>query len=372
MLKLSRRAQSIIDRVEAGRTIFTEDVSTEKRALAALRRHPRDILKMQNVLGVAYGYLSGDDVDKGKPDPIVYVTKKVPLSHLKKPDQVPKTVKVGRLRMTIRVLAIGGVEQVCNPGDRTPQRTAHNPYQPGCVIADLLPPNNTPVQLGTGGCCVRKSGDPAAPIFLLTASHVIPANHNVGHPGNQAIGSWVADAAGGYDACLCEVSPAIAPIKCLGHPNQAQRPPLGAIVKKSGAGTGVTVSRVLQMPNLPGHVGTTVAIENAKPLLPPPAPQNPVPFLTHSDSGSVTMMGWPWFDLGPVTEAKIHARVAGHPPNVANHLTWMLRAQFFNAVVSLNYGQSNLGAPNGLPFLGFGHLASEVLGRFTDPMEIVS
>jgi hypothetical protein len=327
---------------------------------------------MRNVLGVAYGYLSGDDVDKGKPGPIVYVTKKVPLSPLKKPDQIPKTVMVGLSRKKIRVLAIGGVEQVCNPGDHTPQRTAHNPYQPGCVIADLAPPNNTPVQLGTGRCCVRKKGDPAAPIFLLTASHVIPANHSVGHPRNQAIGSWVADANGGYDACLCEVSPAIATIKCLGHPNQAQRPPLGAIVKKSGAGTGVTVSRVLQVANLPGHVGTTVAVENAKPLLPPPAPQNPFPFVAHSDSGSVTMMGWPWFDLGPVTETKIHAVVAGLPPNVANHLIWMLRAQFFNAVVSLNYGQSILRAPNGLPFLALGHLVSEVLSKFADPMEIVS
>lgn len=50
----------------------------------------------------------------------------------------------------------------------------------------------------------------------------------------------------------------------------------------------------------------------------------------------------------------------------------MLRAQFFNAAMCLNFGQSALRAPNGLLLLGYGHVMPEVLAAFQTPLEIVS
>lgn len=371
MPALPPAAQAIIDRLEAGKTLFEEDAREQQEVLAALEQDPRKIMAMPNVLGVAFGFLPGDDVESAKPTAIVLVTEKVPLATLKPEERIPATVAVGARKVPIRVLAIGGIEPLCNPGDNRQHQAPHNPYEPGCVIADLIPPNNAVNGFGTGGCLVRAAANPAAPVYLLTCAHVIIAGHNVGHPGQQAIGAWVANAAGGLDACICEIAAAVPKILCLGHPNRAMAPPLGAIVKKSGATTGVTVSRVLQVGRVPGHNGKIISIDNCKPMLPPPVPQ-PTPYLAPGDSGSVSLLGWPWFDLGPVTDAKLQNIAAGLPQPAATQLLWMLRAQFFNAAVCLNYGQSALRAPNGLPLLGYGHLIPEVLAAFQPPLEIVS
>lgn len=372
MPPMPRPARALIKRIEAGQDAFPEDVREETRVLDALQRHPRKIMDLPNVLGVGFGFLPGEDAITAAPSPTVYVTKKVPLANLPPKARIPDRIAIGKRRMPIRVVPIGGVEPLCNPGDRTQQRAAHNPYEPGCVIADLVPPANVAAQIGTGGCGVRKAGDPTAPVYLLTCAHVIPPNHNVGHPRNAVIGTWLATAGGGLDACICEIQAMDPRIVCLGHPNQAMRPPLGAIVKKSGAGTGVTVSRVVQVARMAGMAGTIVTIENSKPMLPPATAPNPVPYLAPSDSGSVSLLGLPWFDLGPATDAKIQAAIAGLPQAAASQLLWTLRARFFNAAVCLNFGQSALLAPNGLPVFGFGHLMPEVLAAFQPPLEIVA
>ena len=63
---------------------------------------------------------------------------------------------------------------------------------------------------------------------------------------------------------------------------------------------------------------------------------------------------------------------AGLPQPAATQVLGMLRAQFFNAAMCLNFGQSALRAPNGLLLLGYGHVMPEVLAAFQTPLEIVS
>jgi hypothetical protein len=368
MPALPPAAQAILDRLEAGKTIFEEDAREQEDVLAALESDPRKITAMPNVLGVAFGFLPDDDVETAKPTAIVMVTEKVPLATLKPEERVPANVLVGTRKVPIRVLAIGGIEPLCNPGDNGQHQAPHNPYEPGCVIADLIPPDNVIRDRGTGGCLVREAGDPTAPVYLLTCAHVIIAGHNVGHPGKEVIGSWLANAAGGIDACICEVTAAVSKILCLGHPNRAMAPPLGAIVKKSGATTGMTVGRVLHIGRVTGKTGTIVSIGNSNPILPQTGT-----YLGPGDSGSVSLLGWPWFDLGPVTEAKLQKIAAGLPQPAATQLLWMLRAQFFNAAVCLNFAQSKV--PPGEPgpaVLAYGHVMPEVLAAFQPPLEIVS
>ncbi len=324
---------------------FEKEARRPNRFIGALKKHPRNILRKKNVVGVGYGFRRKNGVFTDQEAPTVYVKKKVALNRLKPADRIPRSITIRGKRHAIAVLEVGEMEELCAPGNPAAQRQLNDPYQPGCSIIGLQPPRNIPVTRGSGGCCVRRRGDPTSPIWLLTNAHVINPNWNVAHPRpNRVVGAWVATAGNNYDAVICEIRNAIIEIKCLGNPMMPVRPMLGMRVKKSGAGTGITSSRVVQIAAIPQSPGNTIVIDNTalEPAAPPP---NFQPYLDDADSGSVTVLGGiaQPDDFGPVVNLIVQIVAAFSLPGLAPWVALIMRARLRNAVIGLNFGVGMVG-----------------------------
>lgn len=331
---------------------FMTDLAREERAVVeALGAACPALYSLPGVKGSGVGLAAQSEEEAGDLAGIVFVDANVSEKDRHGEVRVPEFLEIGGQRVPIRVITLGDLHPLqCIPGIPIQQHHRIRPVKPGTAIRGLDPNTGQPVTDGTGGAIVRRlPADPNAPVFLLSAGHVLSAGGNLlnmmqpwlGNPANDIIGSTIGVAAQ-HDAGICEIPDHDPAILCIGRPNPPVPPVIGLPLQKSGAATGHTASAIQYTatggPLIPALQGTSsffVANDAAYPM---PSPGDTQNFVTGGDSGALAVVGNPNTpgSYGPRVNARIR-RVLRRwlPPALHNAARMLIARRLKNAAVGL-------------------------------------
>lgn len=143
-----------------------------QRVKRALKRHKRQLMNFDNVVGIGTGYKIVDDKMSKMPSVMVLVEKKLPEKKLTRSQIIPRALE----DVATDVLEVGQIQLLSS---RTMKK---RPAQPGMSIGHYK------VTAGTLGALVRdtKTGE----ILILSNNHVL-ANATDGHDGKSKIGDAI-------------------------------------------------------------------------------------------------------------------------------------------------------------------------------------
>lgn len=253
---------------------FDAAVKEQQDVLNALQSS--ELNKLKNVIGVGVGYQYREGKQTEDIGPIVYVSRKLPLSELKPEEIIPKSIAISGEEQRVDVIKISPIVPACRFGIPDTQHAEFDRVPPGVAICGYNPSTGKILNkaIGTGGAIVQSL--PNGEKFLLTNKHVIPAGSTVGQPWKiHKVGLHVATAKT-LDAAICKIDKLDPTIHCFDKPVSAPVAPLiGWAVKKSGAATGVTGSYLLAFVKLRGYPSKLVLINNAAKV---PQSKRPCPY----------------------------------------------------------------------------------------------
>lgn len=235
-------------------------VRRKQHIARALTRMERALKKKANVTGYAVGLKK-----KGKRHDlaaIFYVTRKVPLKKLKKPDRLPASIRVKGKRVLTDVVVLKALVPLANNAANIARQ---RPMNIGAQIEAMIHDQNVEVSpdgYGTAGAVLKRKDNNA--LVLLSCGHVLhamdddliqPSMQNgqgnatladkQKHPPDfkDAVGGVRKIAGGGVDAGYAETS-ATTTIIGIGPYTSIQPSMPGLPVIKSGATTGVTEGHI--------------------------------------------------------------------------------------------------------------------------------
>ena len=251
----------------------------------ALANHARDILSMRNVIDVGVGFHFRKGRMTDHIGPIVLVSRKVSSDRLRKKDRIPRSIKLYGKRMRIDVIQMSKPKPAaCVSGIPATQHKIF-PNVPGGVAIAGLDQNDRQVvgRRGSTGVIVKRQGGGAsAPKYMLTCKHIVDQGNNTSQPWvDVSRGGWVASHPA-LDASIIELDSIAVQIECFGRYRRIMPPIIGAFVKKSGAATGRTHSKII------GRTVTDVFIDN-RPRIPAGGAGMVYNYISDGDSGSVSI-----------------------------------------------------------------------------------
>lgn len=340
--KLIRMAQMVGQLLDEDLPKEFSRLSKEQLTIVqALKKHPKQIQKLPNVVGVGVGFHYQRGRRKNVIGPVVYVKRKVPKAQLRPADRIPSTIEIAGKRHRVDVIVLGKVKPLCLPGVPDTQHQAFDPIPPGVAICGIDPTNGNIVTRGTGGAIVRRTADTSSSPAraLLTARHIIFLDKplTLGQPWtNRAVGGFFA-ASATLDAAVAEIQNPTPAFHCFGSVRPPIQPIVGMAVKKSGARTGVTGSVVVAiLASVPGFPGNAVVIDNEA-QFPPSDPAFVSNFAGLGDSGSVALLGNPANpdDFGPTVNQLIDRFLRRVPRPLQRSARMAIRFRLTNAAIAL-------------------------------------
>lgn len=300
---------------------FDAAVKEQQDVLNALQSS--ELNKLKNVIGVGVGYQYREGKQTEDIGPIVYVSRKLPLSELKPEEIIPKSIAISGEEQRVDVIKISPIVPACRFGIPDTQHAEFDRVPPGVAICGYNPSTGKILNkaIGTGGAIVQSL--PNGEKFLLTNKHVIPAGSTVGQPWKiHKVGLHVATAKT-LDAAICKIDKLDPTIHCK-----------------------------------------LVLINNAAKV-----PQSKDGFISNyiadGDSGSLSVLGNPTKenDFGTKGNEYIEKETAKVPVNKRSLTRAAQILRFTNAAVALNFGiiDNEGGNP---PRLAVGHPIEAVLKDF--------